>query len=316
MKPNIYTARGVLLATVILFPTLSNANEIPLSQAIANAREECVGISSELNRMKTMAGIGTAVGGVGTLAAGGAAYAGFARARVDREISSLQAMAEINNREPGAVTFAPDIREQIAAGVRELAFDDEPVDSRLQELEDRSRTLGHWRTGLMAGSTATNVAGAVIAGGNRVRGDLRSQIRACINATNAVQRAAMQERMNHNPDNAMIARANNIVERCGEWVTVDVSSINDRASGAMTASIVGAGAGAAGTIASAQANTNRVREDRTEEGQRRGTNLNTTANVLAVATGVASLTATVFSATQIRVINRASSVSDACENSF
>ena len=80
----------------------------------------------------------------------------------------------------------------------------------------------------------------------------------------------------------------------------------------MASSIVGAGTGVVGTITSALANSDKIRNDDSERGQQKEKNLNTSANVLAVGSTVASATATVFNATQIKAIKDVAKVASQC----
>jgi hypothetical protein len=57
-----------------------------LTAAIENVRTTCGNISAELTDMKKMAGITTAVTGVGTVAGGVALGTGLAKANLDKEI--------------------------------------------------------------------------------------------------------------------------------------------------------------------------------------------------------------------------------------
>ena len=88
--------------------------------------------------------------------------------------------------------------------------------------------------------------------------------------------------------------------------------INKRAKGAMISSVVGATTGLAGTVTSAMANTDKIRDDNTDSGKQKEKNLNTAANVLSGATTVASGVATVFNATQISAIKKVVAVAEKC----
>ena len=180
--------------------------------------------------------------------------------------------------------------------------------AQIQELENQSKKLGNWRTGLLAGATATNVAGAVIAGTNRVDADLHTQVADCIKSVNALKNAMLSARMS----GVDISEAQTIVDACDDYEYVDLSKIDTRATGALVSSGVGAGTGAIGTIVSAVANTNATRADNTDAGRKREQNLNTTANVLSAGTTVATTTATVFNASQISAIKRVASVAEKC----
>ena len=71
--------------------------------------------------------------------------------------------------------------------------------------------------------------------------------------------------------------------------------------------------GLAGTITSASANSDGVRNG---DDTQREKKLNTAANVLAGGTTAASLSATIFNATQISAIKRAATVADECEGAL
>lgn len=160
----------------------------------------------------------------------------------------------------------------------------------------------------MAGGTVTNVAGAIIAGTNKVDADLQTQIDNCKVSVKNLRDSIMQARMNGED----VTEANNIVTACDEYNYVDISPINNRAKGAMISSIVGATTGLTGTVTSAVANTDKTRNDNTESGKQKEKNLNTASNVLAGASTVASATATVFNATQISAIKKVASVAEKC----
>ena len=122
----------------------------------------------------------------------------------------------------------------------------------------------------------------------------------------------MQARIDGSATNADLARAENIIRACDAWTTVDVSSINNRSTGATVSAGIGAGLGLAGTITSASANSDGVRNGDDDKEKK----LNTAANVLAGGTTAASLSATIFNATQISAIKRAATVADECEGAL
>ena len=182
------------------------------------------------------------------------------------------------------------------------------IESEIDRLTEKSKNLGNWRTGLLAGSTATNVAGAVIAGVNKVDDDLKTQIDNCIASVSELRKSITQARIN----GVDVAEAETIARECGEYEYVDVSKINKRGKGAMISSAVGAATGLAGTITSGVANTDKTRNDNSEAGKAKEKNLNTAANVLSIGTTAASATATVFNATQISAIKKVAAVSEKC----
>ncbi len=294
--------RRAFLTILLLYSSGAYASPA-LDAAIDAVRQNCGNISGELNHMKTMAGINTAVTGVGTAVGVGATAVGIKKSSVDKEIAELKAaqqilpMIEIKDE----VAFKQELEEYAASLIDELP---DEIDKKTAE----SKKLGNWRTGLLAANTATNIAGAAIAGTNHVGDDLKSKIDACIAATDNLSRAMGQARASGTTPDTDIARAERIVTECGMWSTVNLSRIDSRAKGATISSGIGAGVGLVGTITSAIANTDKTRQDAQKE-----KNLNNATNMMAGGATVASAAATVFNATQISAIKRASDVATKCE---
>ena len=143
-----------------------------LAQALQTVRTNCGGISATLNKMKTMAGINTAVTGVGTVSAGVALGTGIAKAGVDKEYDTL--LDELNSQlEETAITQSDielaiiDIDDTEIENIISQASSDEAerenIIKQLNELYEKSKKLGNIRTGTLAAATATNIAGAAIA---------------------------------------------------------------------------------------------------------------------------------------------------------
>lgn len=306
-----------LVLSVLAGPVLAASS---LDVAIGNVRSACGAISDELAEMKTHAGIGTAVSAVGTVTGGVALGTGIAKANVDDEIARLQAAMDKIASLPSDGVQKLELTEQnkteiagaISSYISSKTDKNKNNSQQLSELEQKSKRLGNIRTGTLATSTAANIAGAVVAGTNRVAGDLQQKINACIESVSELSRVRMQARLDGDTDAAQLARAERIISECGAWETVNVASIDKRAKGATVSSGIGAGLGLVGTITSASANSQPVRDgDATKEN-----NLNTAANVLAGGTTLASGAATVFNATQIAAIKRASDVADMCEGAL
>lgn len=292
------------------------ANATPaLDAAIDNVRQNCGNISGELNHMKTMAGINTAVTGVGTVAGGAGLATGIAKSSVDSEIEQLRKEIEELKKSRGDVPIEHLEIENKAVFERQVAEFIASYQAKEQELsaaEKKSKTLGNVRTGMLATSTATNIAGTVIAANNRVDNDLQAKINACKMSVKELSNAQMHARASDTATADELVRAAQIVRACGAWDTVDLSSINKKSTGAAVSSGVGAALGVAGTITSASANSNSVRNgDRDKE-----KSLNNAANVLAGGTTVASGAAVIFNATQISAIKRAASAADECEGAL
>ena len=289
------------------------ADILPLDDALRATYTACVGIDDELADLKKMAGINTAITAVGTATGIGATATGLVKASKDKQAAELEKLiAEIQERgkdaQPLTADEAKKAIEEFNKSYDMAIKDANDAKTELDTLNKKSKKLGNWRTGLMAGSTATNVAGAIIAGTNKVDGDLKTQIDNCISSVETLRNSMMQARIS----GIDISEAESIASACGEYEYVDVSKINNRARGAMISSAVGAATGLGGTIVSATANSNKIRDAQGDAAQQREKNLNTAANVLAIGTTAASATATVFNATQISAIKKVAAVAEKC----
>ena len=300
------------LVLSLLLPSVAWADLLPLDEALRATYTACVGIDEELSDMKTMAGINTAVTAVGTAAAGGATVVGFVKQSTDKKIEvNLEKLREIESKNPGIESVDSDwdkFEAELSAELANAKAEIEKYQAEIEKFNKQSKNLGNWRTGLLAGSTATNVAGAVIAGVNKVDDDLKTQIDNCIAAVGNLRNSITQARIN----GVDVREAETIARECGEYEYVDVSKINKRGKGAMISSAVGAATGLAGTITSGVANANKTRGDNTDAGKQKEKNLNTAANVLSIGTTAASATATVFNATQISAIKKVAAVAEKC----
>ena len=298
----------ILSALAVLLPTLTHADEADLVAALQNTYSACVGIDANLADLKKMAGINTAITGVGTGLGAGATIVGIVKSQKDAEAKRIADKINYTERPYQVMPTEAEMNEM------RNEFNSANLQNQFDELRRQSKTLGNWRTGLLAGNTATNIAGAIIAGKNRTDGDLQNQIDNCKIAIGELRRARAQARI----DKIDVSEANAIVSACEGFETVDISKINSRAKGAMISGIVGATTGLAGTITSGVANSESVRKDGLKPSEKTNAdwdkekNINTAANVLAGASTVASGAATVFNATQIKTIKDVANVAAKC----
>lgn len=290
-----------------LVPIFAHADEASLVAALQKTYSACVGIDEALADLKKMAGINTAITGVGTGLGVGATVVGVVKNQKD------ELRKKLNNDLLNLKNMTDQEFLQFLGDISRYKEYNETLE-KLDKANQQSKSLGNWRTGLLAGNTATNVAGAIIASKNRTDGDLQNQINNCKTAIGELRRARARARI----DKIDISEANAIISACEGFETVDISKINTRAKGAMVSSIVGATTGLAGTITSGVANSESVRKDNIDISQKtdadwnKEKNLNTTANVLAGASTVASGAATVFNATQISAIKKVAEVAQQC----
>ena len=305
---------------------------VDIETALSKARTSCGGISEELNTMKTLAGIGTAVSATGTLTGGAATVTGIVKAQKDAIAMTLTPYAEkwqeLKNKHtsPSDKIAVLTYRQKkdfsywmanLQPSNTQSVTDWRPDLQEYRQGTDAGTTghiLGDIRTGTLAATTATNIAGAVVGGVNmkKARGSLSEQVSECLASVKELSAAYGQARISRTASEEDLGRIETIVRVCDEWSTVDLSKIDNRATGAFASSVVGAATGAAGTITSALANT----DENHLSGTEREKNLNKASNILAGGATVASGAATIFNATQISVIKRASTVADACEGAL
>lgn len=302
---------GFLSVLLICAPLCSHANEADLVYALQRTYSACANINNQLTELKHMAGINTAITGVGTGLGIGATTVGIIKSKRDQEIDEMT--AELDKMGAIEIKTTGQLYDVLANLMDETGHPKgkEMADALRQEKtrkEQQSKKLGNWRTGLLAGNTVTNVAGAIIANKNRDNAGIQEQIDSCKLALTDLKRARAQAQMN----GIDVTETNAIIDACSGFETVDMSRITARAKGAMTASIVGAATGITGTITSASANSDKTRKDDTESGKQREKNLNTASNILAGTATAASATATVFNATQIKAIKDVASIAEKC----
>lgn len=315
--------KKILVLFGLLLPLCAHAADEELTAAMNNARAACGGISEQFENIKKMAGINTAITGVGTGVGAGAVATGIMKNNTDQEIADIDAALEkfksgasiISDAEYSEIGFsAADLVAAINGG--DAAQADETKVSELEMARaaavEKSKNLGNARTGLMAAGTATSIAGAVIAGKNQASSELKDKIQNCIAAVNTLATVKMQSRMNNSATEYELVRADNIISACGKYANVNADKINDLARVATVSSAIGAGTGISGTITSAVANS-----DNTRSGDaNRANNLNTASNVLAGATTVTSAVSTVFNAVQIKTAREIIEISDACQETL
>ncbi len=289
-----------------------------LAVAIQNAKSACLGISDRMSNMKTMAGINTAVTGVGTVTGAVALGAGVTKNKVDVVIEKWELALDemIKRQEQEGVEFVridlADLEKSFDRKVKSV----DAIQSDINKATEVSKNLGNIRTGTMAASTVADTAGTLIALNNKVDDDLQFTIDNCIKSISALETEYMRARVENTASEADLTYADKIVNACLDWRDVDLSSIDKRATGAAISSGVGAVMGFFGTITSAKANSDSVRNDNSDDGKQKEKSLNTTANVLAGGTTVASGAATVFNAIQISAIKKAVTAADKCEEAL
>ncbi len=272
------------LLCIVPFSAMADADAVARANELYNAtRIVCSGISDEIARVANMTRANTAVSAVGTVAAGGALAAGIAKSaqekEIDRLISEMCAAGGCNAESVAAMdneTFFTTVIQPMA----QIA--------ELQQRIEKSKKLGNWRTGLMAGTIGTNVASAILSGINIDQSELIQHIDTCNQMVKTLNDAhAELKRSGINPiENPIMTQLDGVVTWCGGIDLDDIDKIEKRMKGVMGTSIAGGAIGIVGTATSAAANsdkymdvTNKIRRD--EDTKKKEQALNTTANVMA-----------------------------------
>lgn len=284
-----------------------------LGQLYNATRAVCGGLSDELQHLKNMTTGNTVVSGVGTAAAGGALYAGLSKSKIDREIERLeQQICDAGGCTPDGVAAMSDadFLEHVIIPMGQIA----ELMEQLGNATKKSVRLGNWRTGLMAGATATNITSAILSGVNRDQSDLIQQITAC---NNAITRVANTDMVGLNPvENPIVQKLNNVKTWCSNIDADEIEKFEKQQSVAMGTSIAGTVTGVTGTVTSAIANGDNVRNDNSNHGRNKEKNLNTTANVMAGATTVFGGVSTGFNIASLTKINKIIKQVKLCEDAL
>lgn len=284
----------------------AHADVLPLDDALRATYTACVGIDEELADLKKMAGINTAITGVGTGLGAGATVVGIVKASKDKKIADLESRLPNVRESYGKTSYDIDAAKNNLQ--KAAAANAGTTETEIERLTKQSKSLGNWRTGLMAGATATNIAGAAIAGASLKKGDIQGRIDDCLANVSNLRTSIAMAKM----EGIDVREAQTIANACSGYMGQDVSKIQKQAKGSLVSSVIGATTGLTGMVTSAVANTDKTRDgDKQKE-----KNLNTASNVLAGATTVASGTATVFNALQISTIKRVAQTAAECEGAL
>jgi len=280
----------------------------------------CDGISDRISQVSGISKVNTAVTATGTVAAGGALYAGIKKSQTDTEIDELTKklcdLGGCNQKNIEQMSNEEFFNNIMPVLVRIIEI--ENLRNKIAEKQDESKRLGNWRTGLLAGTVGTNVASAIISGLNKDQSDLIQQVTAC-NAAVAKLRDAHNSALANgiSPiENPIMQTFASTIKRCGTLNTDDVEKIEKRMTVVMGTSIAGAAIGAVGTGTSIAANTDAVRNDDTDAGKKKEKTLNTIANVAAGANVATGLVETGFNISLISLTKDLMRSAQECEGTL
>lgn len=298
-------ALTAIIFILITFATL--AEDLPFFQtAIENTKSNCIGISGELEKIKTMTGLNTAVTGVGTLVGGGALYAGIKKSEKDKLAERIQ--KQLKN-----IDSISDEEFLVLLGNMANYKQRSELENGLKETTEKSKKLGNWRTGLIAGNATTNIVGTIIAHQNKNSSeDIIVQVTACLESLRYLKNTIIQARLDGENENTILY-VQKIINECGKYNIKDAEKIPKRSEIVKWSAVVGIGTGISGTITSSIANKDSIINNDSDEGKQKEKKLNTASNVLAGASTLASGVATGFNAATILAINKTINISINCE---
>jgi hypothetical protein len=307
---------SVISALLLTSPLL--AGEVPaeisaVESALSAARAACGGISGEISKISRISIANTATTAVGTAASGGALAAGIKKSEEDLEIERLEKLiCERGGCSPENVEAMSDADffNNILQPMAEIA--------ELQERIEKSKKLGNWRTGLLAGGTAASIGSSIMAGLNTNQSELAQQTSTCNQIIALLGRNLSElKAAGISPmKNPLLIQISKVVDNCQPINADEIEKIETRMKAVMGTSIAGAAVGAVGIGTSAAANTDKVRNDNSDAGKKKEKKLNTTANVMAGLGAGAGLIGTGFNISLITLTNKLIKRAERCEDAL
>ena len=324
--------KKIILILLCFCPLVAKSEtdaEIQLRSVIKDVRNYCGGISAQMEPLKKMAGIGTVINAVGTGAGVGGVVAGVVKENKDTQ--TLDALKKLEQSEENQKALEglrdayldPNARENIKALAKQLSVDDKKLEE-IAENQKKSDRLGNLRTGLFATNTATSVAGAVVSSKTILDDATLEKINLCKESIAKLRDASTRMKVEDgdNANSDLMQKSQNIVERCSEYETYDVSSLNKLAKGATVSGAVGAVTGTAATITSALGTSKKAinidykDSDQAQKDEKSLIATNKASNVLGGVTAGTSLAGTVLNATQIKKVKQLVTIADNCEGAL
>lgn len=301
----------ILVFIFLIAPTYSKATN--LVTTIQKTKLACSDISDMMHDLKIKAGINTAITGVGTITSGIALGTGLAKKQYDdfltEETKKILTQYENNQQDIIIIQDKDDFEKQLDEMVKIAESDTVSIQEieDIKTVRDKSETLGKIRTGTLATSAVTNIAGTAIAATNTTDKELLPAIQNCTHMIDELTKKNMAAKIENSATVEEQNYAANIINACRDYETLDLTPIDNRAKSAAIFSGIAAGTSVAGTITSAIAASKQ---------QENNKNLDTASNVMAGTSAAAGATATIFNATQIAAIKKAVAVAEKCEEAL
>ncbi len=272
-----------------------NEQLIYLKSSISNVKSKCLGIKKDLDLIFGLTTATTIVSGVGTLVAGGALATGLSKEKIDKELENLQNYTSVEL----------------------FNFIDTYQNQRKEELEKKSKTLGNIRTGLLAGATATSIASTGTSIGATINAKkLAKKMEECNNSIEQLKIAqkSMEEIKDKNNDlTNHFTKAGKILTFCTGYNKKNINTLKTKMTASSIISGIGSATSITGTITSAFANSEKIRNGSGEKEKKKENNLNLVSNIMAGITTGTSLSTTAISATAITDAKKDSDMAEKCE---
>ncbi len=341
---------------ICVLPMVAHAEtdaEIELASALNNARAQCAGITNELAPLKTMVTAGTAVNAAGTAVGAGGVIAGEAKWKQDKQIVKTKFRIQVNQE------VLNSIQDTVPNKIARTNFKGAPKDidwsklgaeigaylskarqypetekqamqsgiaaeqKRMADMQKKADVLGGIRTGLFATNTATNVAGAVISAKTGTTEQLTEKIRACASAIQNLNAAQTRVRFEdgESANQELLNTTKSIVDACGEYTGVDLTSIKKLARGGIITGAVGAATGAAATATSVvdtkmkRSDIDLTDENSLKQDKKQGAYM-AASHALGGAAAASSLVGTILNIKQIKNVKQVISVAENCEEAL
>lgn len=311
------------LITSVSFGAINYAVETTDPDQLVQSAEElfeatkivCSGVSDEISKVSKVSKVNTVVTATGTVAAGGALAVGIAKSREEKEIDDLiDEMCRLGGCDAESVR-AMSMEEFYSTVIVRMA--------QIKELQDkleRSKKLGNWRTGLLAGTIGTNLASAIISGVNANQSELIQHIETCNDMVKSIKTISNElKAAGVSPyENPIVKKLDNVKTWCTQLNISDVEKIEKRMKGVMGTSVAGVVIGGIGTATSASANSDKYMDVKnrvglSEQERQKARQLNATANVMAGANVATGLVETGLNISLINLTKELMATAQRCE---
>lgn len=309
----------ILFLIVGIAPAIADQTDDIVAKAeqiFEATRITCSGISDEISKVSNISKANTAVTAVGTAAAGGALVAGVKKSQEEEEIDRLiEEMCAKGGCTPEGVEKMSN--EQFFTDVLQ------PMGqiAELQERIDKSKKLGNWRTGLMAGTIGTNLASAIMSGLNINQSELEQHISACNEMIKTVPDIENElRRAGADPNEyEVVKKLSSVRTWCNQINVKDIEKIEKRMKGVLGTSVAGTAIGVVGVGTSAAANSNKYMDvsnkvRMSDDDKQKEKALNTTANVMAGANIATGAVETGLNISLITLTKKLMQSAERCEN--